>query len=91
MRHANAQTVSLRLEQRGDVLSLSISDDGQGFVVQSGRQGLSFGLVGMQERAQMLGGTLVLESQPGEGTLIQVSVPLDAPAQQTPLISTLES
>lgn len=91
MRHANAQTVSLRLEQRGDVLSLSISDDGQGFVVQSGRQGLSFGLVGMQERAQMLGGTLVLESQPGEGTLIQVSVPLDAPAQQAPLISTLES
>ena len=39
----------------------------------------------------MLGGTLVLESQPGEGTLIQISVPLDAPAQQTPLISTLES
>ena len=91
MRHADAQTVSLRLEQRGDVLCLSISDDGQGFVVQPGRQGVSFGLVGMQERAQMLGGMLVLESEPGEGTLIRVSVPLDAPAEQVPLNSTLES
>jgi signal transduction histidine kinase len=91
MRHANAQTVSLRLEQQGDVLRLSISDDGQGFVVQQGRQGPSFGLVGMQERVQMLGGTLLLESQPGEGTSIHVSVPLDASADATPLVSTLES
>ena len=91
MRHANAQTVSLSLEQRGDVLCLGISDDGQGFVVQQGRQGLSFGLVGMQERAQMLGGTLVLESQPGEGTSIHVSVPLNAVAEAGQLIRTLES
>lgn len=80
MRHAQAQTVSLRLEQQEGVLSLSISDDGRGFSIQQGRQGLSFGLVGMRERAQMLGGTLVLDSQPGEGTSIRVSVPLDAPA-----------
>ncbi len=80
MRHAQAQTVSLRLEQQEGVLSLSISDDGRGFSVQQGRRGLSFGLVGMRERAQMLGGTLVLDSQPGEGTSIRVSVPLDAPA-----------
>ncbi len=80
MRHAQAQTVSLRLEQQEGVLSLSISDDGRGFSVQQGRQGLSFGLVGMRERAQMLGGTLVLDSQPGEGTSIRVSVPLDTPA-----------
>lgn len=91
MRHANAQTVSLRLEQQGGVLCLSISDDGQGFVVQQGRQGPSFGLVGMQERAQMLGGALLLESQPGEGTSIHVSVPLDEPAEPATLISTLES
>ncbi len=91
MRHANAQTVSLTLQQQGDMLCLSISDDGQGFVVQQSRQGPSFGLVGMHERAQMLGGTLLLESQPGEGTLIHVSVPLDVPAAPAVLISTLES
>ncbi len=91
MRHANAQTVSLCLEQRGDVLCLSISDDGQGFVVLPGRQGVSFGLVGMQERVQMLGGTLLLESQPGEGTSIHISVPLDEQAEPAMLISTLES
>lgn len=87
MRHASAQTVSLGLEQQDGVLRLSISDDGQGFVPQPGRHGLSFGLVGMRERAQMLGGTLVLESQPGEGTSIQVTVPLDAPAEVMPLVS----
>ena len=91
MRHANAQTVSLSLEQRGDVLYLSISDDGQGFVVRQDHQGLSFGLVGMHERAQMFGGTLVLESQPGEGTSIHVSVPLHAAAEDGQLISTLGS
>jgi len=80
MRHADAQTVSLCLEQRGALLYLGISDDGRGFVVPAVRQGSSFGLVGMQERAQMLGGSLVLESQPGEGTSIHVSVPLDIPA-----------
>ena len=91
MRHAQAQTVSLRLEQQEGVLSLSISDDGCGFSVHQAGQGLSFGLVGMRERVQMLGGTLVVDSQPGEGTSIRVSVPLDAPADALAEASTLES
>jgi signal transduction histidine kinase len=51
-----------------------VEDDGTGFdpaAVPSGR----FGLVGMSERARLLGGTLRLESSPGAGTVIDVTVP----------------
>ena len=75
MRHAQAQTVELTLSVEGQALCLSISDDGQGFVPESGRS-TSFGLVGMRERVLMLGGTLSLHSEPGEGTTLSVRVPL---------------
>ena len=75
MRHAQAQTVELTLSVEGQALCLSISDDGQGFVPESGRP-TSFGLVGMRERVLMLGGTLSLHSKPGEGTTLSVRVPL---------------
>ena len=75
MRHAQAQTVELTLSVEGQALCLSISDDGQGFVPESGRP-TSFGLVGMRERVLMLGGTLSLHSEPGEGTTLSVRVPL---------------
>lgn len=70
MRHANAHTVV-----EGKELCLSISDDGQGFVPANGRP-TSFGVVGMRERVLMLGGTLSLNSVPGEGTTLIVRVPL---------------
>ncbi len=75
MRHANAQTVELTLSLEGNDLCLSISDDGRGFVPDTGRP-TSFGLVGMRERVLMLGGTLTLHSVPGEGTMLSVRVPL---------------
>ena len=75
MRHAQAQTVELTLSVEGQALCLCISDDGQGFVPESGRP-TSFGLVGMRERVLMLGGTLSLHSEPGEGTTLSVRVPL---------------
>nr|WP_288465641.1 sensor histidine kinase [uncultured Pseudomonas sp.] len=75
MRHAQAHTVTVRLELQGDSLCLSISDDGRGFDPASVRAD-SFGLVGMRERVLMLGGQLNLDSRPGEGTLLRVRVPL---------------
>ncbi|MER0043870.1 transporter substrate-binding domain-containing protein [Pseudomonas sp. MGal98] len=75
MRHAEAHTVTVRLELLGDSLHLSISDDGRGFDPASVRAD-SFGLVGMRERVLMLGGQLSLDSRPGEGTLLRVRVPL---------------
>ncbi|WP_339531969.1 PAS domain-containing sensor histidine kinase [Pseudomonas mucidolens] len=77
MRHAQAHTVELTLVVEGDDLRLTISDDGVGFVPAPGRP-VSFGLVGMRERVLIMGGQLALGSEPGEGTILSVTVPLDA-------------
>jgi len=76
IRHAGAHTVDLRLALEGDRLRLSISDDGRGFQ-PAAVSSHSFGLVGMRERVLMLGGSLDIDSRPGEGTTLTVSVPLD--------------
>ncbi|MGE8497671.1 MAG: PAS domain-containing sensor histidine kinase [Pseudomonas sp.] len=76
LRHAGAHTVELRLERRDAMLCLSIVDDGRGFRPEA--VGVhSFGLVGMRERVLMLGGSLLIDSRPGEGTTLTVTVPLD--------------
>ncbi|TVT92883.1 ATP-binding protein [Pseudomonas sp. RGB] len=77
MRHAQAHTVELTLSVEGADLRLTISDDGVGFVETQGRP-VSFGVVGMRERVLMMGGQLSLHSEPGEGTTLSVTVPLDA-------------
>ena len=74
MRHAQAHTVELTLVRQGDELCLTVSDDGVGFVANTGRP-TSFGLVGMRERVLIMGGQLSLESEPGEGTTLAVRVP----------------
>ncbi|MGE8068122.1 PAS domain-containing sensor histidine kinase [Pseudomonas sp. NPDC089569] len=76
MRHAQAHTVELMLALEGDELCLTVSDDGVGFVVAADRP-TSFGLVGMRERVLIMGGQLSLDSEPGEGTTLNVRVPLD--------------
>ncbi|MNQ87381.1 Sensor histidine kinase LiaS [compost metagenome] len=75
MRHAQAHTVELTLVLEDDELCLTISDDGVGFVAPTGRS-TSFGLVGMRERVLIMGGQLILDSEPGEGTTLKVRVPL---------------
>lgn len=76
MRHAQAHTVEITLSLDGAMLCLIISDDGVGFV-QSDQRPTSFGLVGMRERVLMLGGTMCLDSEPGEGTSLSVRIPLN--------------
>jgi two-component system NarL family sensor kinase len=75
MRHARAKTTRLSLNYSIDQIQLTIEDDGEGFDphdIPPGR----FGLVGLNERAHMLGGNLVLESSPGGGTRVEVTIPL---------------
>jgi len=81
VRHAHAQRVSLLLERRPGSVSLIVEDDGRGFDVQStlksaGAQG-SLGLLGMQERVNLVGGVLEVESSAGAGTTIFVRLPLE--------------
>ena len=75
MRHAEAHTVELSLTLEDGMLCMTVADDGRGFVPDQGRP-TSFGLVGMRERVLMLGGTLALDSESGEGTTLRACIPL---------------
>jgi len=76
-KHARADTVDVILERRLDHVSLIIEDDGVGFEPASGEAPLSgFGLLGMQERAALVGATVQIESAAGEGTTIIVRMPI---------------
>lgn len=75
LRHAEAQEVTVSLVITPAEIRLAVEDDGQGFdpnQVAAGR----FGLVGLNERAKLLGGRLRLDSYPGVGTRLEVVVPL---------------
>ena len=73
MKHARARNVLIALDHAGDHVRLAIGDDGIGFDTQRAHEG--FGLVGMGERAERLGGLLTVDSAPGRGTHVLVKVP----------------
>lgn len=76
-RHADANQVTLRLLVTPDEIRLDIEDDGRGFKPgQSG--GNSFGLVGMNERTKLLGGRMSIESNPGQGTRLEIVLPRES-------------
>ena len=83
-KHAQAASVTILLEGRADAVSLIIEDDGVGFDAEntSGANDKGLGLVGMRERAALVGGTAEVESQPGEGTRVIVRIPTPPPAQK---------
>jgi signal transduction histidine kinase len=76
-RHAFATQVKIALQVRGGVLTLSVADNGRGFDPQKLSQSHCLGLVGMRERASLLGGRLELESKAGKGTRVYFRLPLD--------------
>ncbi|HGA2320179.1 TPA: transporter substrate-binding domain-containing protein [Pseudomonas putida] len=76
MRHAQAHSVEIELVREDGQLRLTVSDDGTGFCRDQPRP-TSFGLVGVRERVLMLGGSMVLDSEPGEGTSLSVAIPLE--------------
>jgi two-component system, NarL family, sensor kinase len=75
LRHAAASRIFLRLETSSDRVRLVVQDDGKGFPEGSASTS-RFGLVGMRERARLLGGSFQVESSPGAGTRITAEVPL---------------
>jgi signal transduction histidine kinase len=83
-KHSKARKVDVILERRSDHVLLIVEDDGVGFesdqVPNTGRGG--FGLLGMQERAALVGANLQIESTPGEGTTILMRMSVASPAVQ---------
>ncbi len=75
-RHAAARSVSALIERRGDEVIAIVEDDGRGFDPARSSGERQLGLAGMRERAELLGGRLTIESQPGSGTSVHVQIPL---------------
>jgi len=78
VKHAHAKEVWIRLNMDNGKLRMRVADDGEGFEQTDAFSdvGGHFGLLGMRERAERLGGDLQLRSEPGEGTEVEVTVPL---------------
>ena len=73
--HSNCETVGLTLAQHGKDLCVEIQDWGIGFDVERIREG-SFGLESIRERARLLGGNAIIDSEPSKGTRVVVRLPL---------------
>jgi two-component system NarL family sensor kinase len=74
--HAKAQKALVRLITTPGEIRLVVSDDGRGFELEK-VETQRFGLTGMNERARLLGGTLQVQTAPGEGTVIEVTIPTE--------------
>lgn len=82
LKHAGATQLQVHLEYAGDRLVMTAKDDGKGFDAKAARRealsGKSLGLLGMQERARLAGGDLTLDSSPGKGAEVRVTLPAQA-------------
>jgi PAS domain S-box-containing protein len=76
-KHARAASASILLERHTDTISLIVEDDGIGFEADNTSAGndKGLGLVGIRERAALVGGTVEIESHPGDGTTVYVRIP----------------
>ncbi|MGF6645488.1 MULTISPECIES: hybrid sensor histidine kinase/response regulator [Paraburkholderia] len=76
-RHARATRADVTLTRSANGLDLHVSDDGCGFDQDAARKGDSYGVLGMRERARLIGASLLIDSSPGTGTSVSIHIPLD--------------
>lgn len=83
LRHAAARSVIIHMSVQPGSICLQITDDGRGFDLQAASDNAlpshHLGLLGLRERAELLGGEIHLDSTPGQGTCLEVCLPLDQP------------
>jgi two-component system, sensor histidine kinase LadS len=72
VKHSKANHVIIRIKRATGAIEMFIQDNGKGF--ESSRFGKGFGLIGLAERARMLGGDFSIQSAPGQGTTINISL-----------------
>ncbi|GIN41376.1 histidine kinase [Heyndrickxia oleronia] len=77
MKHSQARKVKIKIEQKDGKIYMEVSDNGIGFSIKNiGKQTGKFGLLGLQERIRLVGGGLTIESMPGKGTKLFITVPI---------------
>lgn len=79
-KHAQARRVHVQVERGREAINLRVQDDGVGFSTESPRRPDSLGLLGLRERARLLGGQVEIRSAPGAGTSVQVRLPAGSEA-----------
>ena len=77
VKHAEATRVVVRISDRDGTVDVTVRDDGKGFDAQESSEG--FGLLGIRERLALVRGTLEIESAPGAGTTLNISISLLTP------------
>ena len=75
LRHSGATTARVELTGTGEALQLVVSDSGRGFDPSAAKSASGLGLLGMRERASLLGGEVAVQSRPGGGTRVVVTIP----------------
>ncbi len=76
-RHSGAKRIEVRLRRtEGGGVLLDVADDGRGFAFDESERGLGIG--GMRERALLIGGELTIESRPGAGTTVRLTIPAES-------------
>jgi two-component system sensor histidine kinase DegS len=83
VKHAAASRITVAIEQTNDAVKLRVTDDGAGFDPGAIDSDIHFGLQLTNERLELIGGVMDLESRPGEGTVISATVPLDSSQRGT--------
>ena len=78
-RHARASAIDVLIELRDAQLHLRVQDNGVGASPQALEAPTAYGVMGMRERARHLGGVLLIQSTPGEGSCFHLQIPLEAP------------
>jgi two-component system sensor histidine kinase UhpB len=77
LRHAQATRVDIKLDEENNYFSLSISDNGKGITECEKSEQLSLGILGMRERAHLIGAEIDIKGVAGKGTVVTVRVPID--------------
>jgi len=80
VRHAGAKNVAVQVEVNAGSFVLDVRDDGRGITPSEANSGTSLGLVGMRERAALLGGRFEIDGVPGRGTTVVVQMPMSGGA-----------
>ncbi|MCX5804822.1 MAG: PAS domain S-box protein [Proteobacteria bacterium] len=81
-RHASATKLNVRLEREGNNIVLEIKDNGKGISDKEKTDLHSFGILGMRERAIILGGEFIINGVRGKGTTVRVKIPLNSRSEQ---------